>query len=172
LEYTKSINTFFVVFCHQVKILEKLKWIISAVYLQIKSPYKTDVMKTSTLLIITGILGLTAVMLGAMGSHLLKNSLTQEQLHAFETGVKYQFYHTLLLLVLVLWRDREPSVILNRAIYFCLSGIVFFSGSIYLLSTAHLYTADGLKFLGPITPIGGIFFMAAWICIIIRAIKK
>ncbi len=117
---------------------------------------------------IISILGATAVALGALGAHALKGKLdtgliTIDQLNGFDTGVKYQMYHTLaMFLVLILQKDHS-SKYLNYAFNLFLSGIVLFSGSLYFLTTRHLMGADWLKFLGPVTPIGGLLFVAGWL---------
>ena len=106
------------------------------------------------------ILGMTAIILGAFGAHALKKVLTAEELVTFETGVKYQMYHALFLLFIGTFSfldEKERTVIF----YLTLVGVLFFSGSIYFLATStitHLKT----KFLGPITPIGGVFLVSAW----------
>ncbi len=104
--------------------------------------------------------GLLAVILGAFGAHALKKKLTPEQLHSFETGVKYQMYHALVLLVLGfnLGFDRPlDSYIVNCFVF----GTLLFSFSIYGLCIS---TSNGkkLRFLGPITPLGGLLLVAGW----------
>lgn len=115
----------------------------------------------------TGISGAVAVALGALGAHALKNQLsggliTAEQLNGFDTAVKYQMYHTLaMMLVLIL--NKENSKWLKLSYRFFLAGIVLFSGSLYFLCTRNLIGSDWLKFLGPVTPIGGLCFVAGWL---------
>ncbi len=104
--------------------------------------------------------GLLAVILGAFGAHVLKKKLTPELLHSFETGVKYQMYHAIVLIVLSfnLGFDRAlDSVIVNCFVY----GTLLFSFSIYALC---LSASKGkkLRFLGPITPIGGLLLVVGW----------
>ncbi len=104
--------------------------------------------------------GLLAVILGAFGAHVLKRKLTPELLHSFETGVKYQMYHAIILIVLSfnLGFDRPlDSAIVNCFVY----GTLLFSFSIYALC---LSAAKGkkLRFLGPITPIGGLLLVVGW----------
>lgn len=114
--------------------------------------------------------GLTAVILGAIGAHALKESLTPEQLHSFETGVRFQMYHALVLVGIALkghsFHLRYEKWIVNM---FGL-GIIFFSWSIYALSMQDLLNAD-LRFLGPITPIGGTLLIVGWAMILIDAVQ-
>ena len=123
-------------------------------------------------LFIAALLGFTAVAIGAMGAHALKPILSEAQLQSFETGVKYHFYHSLLLLIIVFWNESKNISKLKWASYLIIAGIICFSGSIYILSTAHLYSTSGLKFLGPITPIGGLLLMTGWIFIALSAFNK
>ena len=128
-------------------------------------------------LITIGILGAVAVALGALGAHALKGKLetgliTPDQLNGFDTAVKYQMYHALAMLALVLLKTKYDSKFLNWAYNMFFLGIIFFSGSLYFLCTRNLYGADWLKFLGPITPIGGLFFVAGWLFLAFAAIQK
>ena len=111
----------------------------------------------------------TAVALGALGAHALKEILTENQLHSFETGVRYQFFHALAILFLALNTEKfNPK--LNRSLYLMTSGICCFSFSIYLLIIQDILGLS-LSFLGPITPIGGLLLISAWI-ILFFSIKK
>lgn len=119
---------------------------------------------------IAAMLGILAIILGAFGAHALKKILTTEQLVTFETGVKYQMYHALLLLFVGL--SLQVSEIAKRCIfYFTVTGILCFSGSIYLLATNDLTTFD-FKKIGFITPIGGLLLIVAWMCLFIDFLKK
>ncbi|MFY8098324.1 MAG: DUF423 domain-containing protein [Flavobacterium sp.] len=112
------------------------------------------------ILVVAATFGFFAIILGAFGAHALKKVLTLDQLTSFETGVKYQMYHALFLLFVgttSLLTIKEKEIIF----YFTLIGVLFFSGSIYLLTTSSI-TSIKSKFLGPITPIGGLFLIAAW----------
>ena len=120
-------------------------------------------------LLIGGISGAMAVILGAFGAHSLKKLLTPEALSAFETGVRYQFYHTFALLFIALLYERFPNKWIARAGYFFITGIVLFSGSLYLLTTFNATHSVGLTGIGILTPIGGLFFIAGWIFMIIGA---
>ncbi len=106
------------------------------------------------------IIGLVAIALGAFGAHGLKKILTTEQLSTFEVGVRYQMYHALFLLFVSsthFLNSREKLIVFS----FTLIGILLFSGSIYLLSTSSI-TGIKTKFIGPITPIGGLFLIVSW----------
>jgi uncharacterized membrane protein YgdD (TMEM256/DUF423 family) len=112
-------------------------------------------------IILTAIfLGLTAIILGAFGAHALKKVLTEAQLQSFEVGVRYQMYHALFLLfigVFTFLNEKEQLIIF----WLTISGVLFFSGSIYLLATNGI-TNLKTKWLGPITPIGGLLLISAW----------
>ena len=121
---------------------------------------------TQHIIIATGaIFGMLSVIFGAFGAHALKKTLTNEQLHSFEVGVKYQMYHALVLLVLGFNFSSMTS-----AIYWCFTiGIIAFSFSIYglVLSDAK---GKKLRFLGPITPIGGLLLVIGWALVVINAL--
>ncbi|WP_248723757.1 DUF423 domain-containing protein [Seonamhaeicola sp. ML3] len=109
------------------------------------------------------IFGALAVIFGAFGAHALKKILSVEEQKSFETGVKYQMYHALVLLALGL--NPEYS---STSIYWCFTlGIICFSFSIYglVLSSAK---NKKLKFLGPITPLGGLLFVMGWILLLFK----
>lgn len=111
-------------------------------------------------IIFGGVFGFLAILLGAFGAHLLKKKLSSEQLQSFETGVKYQMYHALVLLVLGFQLDTETALN-NYTIYAFIIGVFLFSFSIYglVLSAAN---NKKLRFLGPITPLGGLFLALGW----------
>ncbi|WP_435134057.1 DUF423 domain-containing protein [Formosa sp. A9] len=111
------------------------------------------------------LLGMLAVIFGAFGAHALKKIATPEQIKSFETGVKYQMYHAIVLLILGL-----NSSFISATIYWCfVTGILLFSFSIYglVLSDAK---GKKLKFLGPITPIGGLFLIVGWLLLLIKVL--
>jgi uncharacterized membrane protein YgdD (TMEM256/DUF423 family) len=110
--------------------------------------------------------GLTAVIFGAFGAHLLKKKLTKEQLQSFETGVKYQMYHAIVLLILG-FKLNDQITIDNYIVYAFIIGIIFFSFSIYGLVISSANNRK-LKFLGPITPLGGLFLVLGWTLIIYK----
>ncbi len=116
------------------------------------------------------ILGALSIVLGAFGAHGLKRFLTLEQLNSFEIGVRYQMYHALFLLFVAQTAyitDRQKGVVFLLT----LLGILFFSGSIYLLATSTI-TSIKAKFLGPITPLGGLLLISSWIYLFYCIITK
>ncbi|WNH09364.1 DUF423 domain-containing protein [Thalassobellus suaedae] len=121
---------------------------------------------TQQIIIATGaIFGMLSVILGAFGAHALKKILSSDQLHSFEVGVKYQMYHTIVLLVL-----GFNNTHISSATYWCFTlGILLFSFSIYglVLSDAK---GKKLRFLGPITPIGGLLLVIGWLQLLINAL--
>ncbi len=116
---------------------------------------------------LTAILGFFAILLGAFGAHTLKEKIGIEQLKAFETGVKYQMYHVIVLLFVNTFQGFTPKI-KNRISIFFFIGILFFSGSIYLLTTTNISP----KIIGPITPFGGLFLMFGWLLLVYYFIKK
>ncbi len=105
-------------------------------------------------------LGMAAIILGAFGAHALKKVLTPEQVISFETGVRYQMYQAFFLFFLATQNDILEKT--KKTIFsLILSGTLFFSGSIYLLSTTGI-TGVNFKSIGFITPIGGLFLIIAW----------
>ncbi len=112
-------------------------------------------------IIVVSILGFFAVALGAFGAHGLRPLLDQKMMHAFETAVQYHFYHFLAMGFVMSLKDYLTPKILTTIFNLFFGGIILFSGSLYTIAFA---AAGGysLKFLGPLTPIGGVFFMIAW----------
>lgn len=110
------------------------------------------------------LLAAAAVMLGAFGAHGLKAKLTPDQLQVFETGVKYQFYHALGLFLLgLLLPQHSSNPLLVYAGYAFMVGILLFSGSLYLLANKTLLGIEGWRWLGPVTPLGGLSFIVGWL---------
>jgi uncharacterized membrane protein YgdD (TMEM256/DUF423 family) len=100
--------------------------------------------------------------IGAFGAHYLKTVFTPEQLVSFETGVRYQFYHAFAILICgALASENNQKKLAQTAILFAI-GILLFSGSIYALMLLKSKGVIGLTGLGILTPIGGVFFIAAW----------
>ena len=109
---------------------------------------------------IAALMGMTAIILGAFAAHALKKQLSVEQLGSFETGVKYQMYHALFLLFLgmnTFLNEKVKKTVFQLVIF----GVFFFSGSIYLLTTKAITGVD-FKFIGIVTPIGGVLLIMAW----------
>lgn len=108
-----------------------------------------------------------AVALGAFGAHGLKSTISEEMMNIFETGVKYHFYHALgILLIGVMARWLPNSSLLPWSGWLMIGGILIFSGSLYLLSVS------GIRWLGAITPVGGLCFIASWIILAITVWKE
>lgn len=106
------------------------------------------------------VFGMLAIILGAFGAHALKKVLTIDQLATFETGVKYQMYHALFLLFIGLSTISQKA---KKTIYYLvLVGVIFFSGSIYLLATNGHFVSFDFKTIGFITPIGGFLLIVSW----------
>ncbi len=110
------------------------------------------------------ILGALAVALGAFGAHGLKSLASPDQLETFSTGIRYHFYHVFAIgLATALWRIKGiKRQQLKRAVWCWVAGIILFSGSLYLLSLREIISIP-TAVLGPITPIGGLFFIAGWV---------
>lgn len=122
-----------------------------------------------TLLIIGSIYGMLSIILGAFGAHAFRNILSVDKLESFEVGVRYQMYHAIVLLVLGFFLSFETSIERWSA-WSLIIGTFLFSVSIYLLSFADYWNLN-LKFLGPITPLGGFFMIIGWTLLIIYFVK-
>ena len=116
------------------------------------------------------ILGMIGIILGAFGAHALKKVLSIDQLATFETGVKYQMYHALFLLLIGILTDVAQKT-KQKIYYLTLSGVVLFSGSIYLLATNDLTTFN-FKIIGFVTPIGGLLLILAWGALLLNYFNK
>ena len=120
----------------------------------------------------TGIvLAALAVILGAFGAHGLKPLLTEKELVSYETAVRYQMYHAFAILFTAILFKEFLQKYLAWAGRLFIIGIVVFSGSLFLLTFFRLVHKEGFEWLGAITPIGGICFVAGWLCLL-PAIKK
>lgn len=114
-----------------------------------------------------------AVMLGAFGAHALKERLNPVQLANWRTGVDYHFYHALGLLLVALLENRVGPKGVRWVCRLLVAGIVLFSGSLYLLSAKDLLGIEGAsRLLGPITPLGGLCFIAGWAVLFITALRQ
>ncbi len=122
---------------------------------------------TSKLLLLLGSFNAAlAVMLGAFGAHALKARLSEQMLAVYQTGVQYHFYHALGLLVLGLSAFHLPaSSWIKWSGWLMFSGIILFSGSLYLLALSNI------RWLGMITPIGGMAFILAWFMLVTAIVK-
>ena len=125
-----------------------------------------------TYISLASVFAVIAVILGAFGAHALKEKITVSQLQVFETGVKYQFYHALALLLIGILADKYSAATLTYTAWFFTAGILLFSGSLYL-STIEINGLSGIKtILGPLTPIGGLCFILGWISLIVAINSK
>ncbi|MFD2601704.1 DUF423 domain-containing protein [Flavobacterium suzhouense] len=127
-------------------------------------------MMNRKIILVAAILGAIAIVLGAFGAHGLKKLIEPESIAVFETGVKYQMYHALFLLFLgntALVSDKVKNTIL----WLVITGVAFFSGSIYFLACNNLFSFD-FKKIGIITPIGGLLLIGAWITLFLHLIKQ
>ena len=132
------------------------------------------------IMLTAAILGAVTIAIGAFGAHGLKELVNEESIRTFETGVRYQMYHVLALLMLGAWGafgSSEASESDSRLAttkkwvfrLFCL-GILFFSGSIYFLALKEVLPFS-VKFLGPVTPVGGLLFVIGWLRLAFGIIK-
>lgn len=122
-------------------------------------------MKNRNILLAGSVFMALAVSLGAFGAHALKKILSPEMLTIYHTGVEYQFYHALGLLIIGVIGFQIKSKLIGWAGILLTAGIILFSGSLYVLALS------GIKGLGAITPIGGISFVAGWIILAIGIVK-
>ena len=126
---------------------------------------------------LAGLFGTTAVALGALGAHALKQKMqegmiTSDQLAAFDTATKYQLMHAIVLFFVAYINTKKISKLYTAASYLLVTGICLFSGSIYLLATQNLSGFHAGMILGPLTPIGGLSLIAGWLCITWAALKN
>jgi uncharacterized membrane protein YgdD (TMEM256/DUF423 family) len=122
------------------------------------------------IILTAALLGIISIVLGAFGAHALKKLIDVSALATFETGVRYQMYHALFLLFLATSakiQEKTKKLIL----YFVIFGVVFFSGSIYLLATNTMTSFD-FKVIGFITPIGGMLLIIAWTVLFFNVLKN
>ncbi|HEU4575695.1 MAG TPA: DUF423 domain-containing protein [Chitinophagaceae bacterium] len=116
--------------------------------------------------------GALAVALGAFGAHGLKKIVSPESVSVFQTGVQYQMYHAFALLIVgILW-ERYPQKFIAWAGNCFISGIILFSGSLYLLTFFIAAGKVGLEGIGIFTPIGGLFFIAGWLLLLLGIRKR
>lgn len=124
-------------------------------------------------LIAGAIFGGLGVALGAFGAHGLQN-ITQDEkiLHGFQTAVQYQIYHALALLAMAIIFEKIPDRFIKWAGNCFITGIILFSGSLYLLTFLKIQESNAVKIAGPVTPLGGIFFIAGWLLLLAAVVKK
>lgn len=125
-----------------------------------------------TFLIVAVVLLALAVVLGAFGAHGLKQILPAESLTSYETGVRYHFYHAFALLATGMLYERFRTKWVVYAGFTFITGILFFCGSLYLLTFLKTTNTVGLSGIGIVTPIGGLFFVAGWLMLLIAFINR
>ena len=123
-------------------------------------------------LITASLLGALAVALGAFGAHSLKKIVDADTVAVFQTGVHYQMYHSLALLAVGILFEKFPNKWIKWAGVSFITGIIVFSGSLYLLTVLKATEQVGLNGVGIITPFGGLFFIAGWLFLFFGIIKK
>jgi len=115
------------------------------------------------------ILGMLAVILGAFGAHGLTKIVSEKSMSIWNKGVLYHFIHTFAIVIVGLLSKQYPHKTLNYSFYLFLLGIIFFSGSIYFLTFGE--KLEWVKYLGPITPMGGMMFIGGWFSLFMYALK-
>ncbi len=125
-----------------------------------------------TFLSLGALFGGIAVALGAFGAHGLKKIVSTDVVSVFQTGVQYQMYHTLALLVVAIVFERLPNQWIRWSGYLFSFGILFFSGSLYLITALKAEERSIPAFIGAITPIGGLLFILAWLSFLFGLFKR
>jgi len=118
---------------------------------------------------VAAVLGMLAVIAGALGAHALNEVLSITQLHDWNTAVEYQFYHVFALLFLSTTHSRSGNNYKKSAFYLFTLGIVFFSGSLYLLACRDLLGLNWVNIVGPLTPLGGLLLIFGWLMVVLAA---
>jgi uncharacterized membrane protein YgdD (TMEM256/DUF423 family) len=123
-------------------------------------------------IVVTGaVFGMLAVITGAFGAHGLKSLIPADQLQIWHTAVEYQFYHVFALLFLSTFGRFKNNTIFT-AYWLFTFGIILFSGSLYLLACRSVLGWNWLMWLGPVTPVGGLLFIAGWITLAWAAFRN
>src|SRR6476659_6286628 len=123
-------------------------------------------------LILGNVLGGLAVALGAFGAHGLKKLVPPETVATYQTGVQYQMYHALALILVGMLTERTANSFLNYSGLLFLGGVVFFSGSLYLIVSMQAMNKAIPTYIGIITPLGGLLFIIGWILLLLGIIRK
>jgi uncharacterized membrane protein YgdD (TMEM256/DUF423 family) len=124
------------------------------------------------IIITSSLFGMLAVIAGAFGAHGLQAILSPKNIAVWHTAVQYQFYHVFALLFLSTLTTGYKEKLFETAYYLFVFGIIFFSGSLYLLSCRDLLGWSWLTIMGPITPIGGLLFIAGWFTLGLAAFRN
>ena len=122
------------------------------------------------IILTASLFGITAVIFGAFGAHTLKDAVSPAGLDIWNKGVSYQFYHVFALLFLSTFA-RFKNRLVNLAYTFFSIGIIFFSGSLYLLATREITHWGFVHLIGPVTPIGGLCFILGWAMLFLAAMR-
>lgn len=126
-----------------------------------------------SLIITAAFFGGLAVALGAFGAHGLEKITADEKiLHGFQTGVQYQMYHALGLLAIGILADKYKNNWISWAGRSFITGIILFSGSLYILTFLKIEDNSAVNIVGPVTPVGGLFFIAGWIFLLLAVLKN
>ena len=124
-------------------------------------------------LVAAAIFGGSAVALGAFGAHGLEKITTDSNiLHGYQTGVQYQMYHALALLAAGILSEKFSNRWIRWAAASFITGIILFSGSLYLLTWLKIQESNAIKFIGPVTPFGGLFLIAGWVFLLLSVVKQ
>lgn len=123
------------------------------------------------IIVTASVFGMLAVITGAFGAHGLKAKIDANSLEVWHTAVQYQFYHVFALLFLSTFTRFKNNLIFTCYLLFTF-GIILFSGSLYLLSCRALLGWNWLTFLGPVTPVGGLLFIAGWVTLAIAGLRN
>jgi uncharacterized membrane protein YgdD (TMEM256/DUF423 family) len=123
-------------------------------------------------LIIGTVLAGLAVALGAFGAHGLKKFVDADTVATYQTGVQYQMYHALALILVGILADRVANGIIGYAGFFFIGGVILFSGSLYLISSLKAMNKSVPTIVGIMTPIGGLLFILGWIILLVVIIRK
>lgn len=121
---------------------------------------------------IAALLGALSVALGAFAAHGLKSMASADTVAVFETGVRYQFYHVFALLIVALLSERFSNKWMIWAGNCFITGIILFSGSLYVLTALKIAESTHGRLIGVVTPIGGVFFIIGWVFLWIGVSQK
>lgn len=123
-------------------------------------------------LVIGVLLAGLAVALGAFGAHGLKKVVSAEDVATYQTGVQYQMYHALALIIAGILTERIYNGFVSNAGLLFIAGIILFSGSLYLIVSLHAMNKAVPTAIGILTPIGGLLFILGWVCLLVGVLKK
>jgi len=124
-------------------------------------------------LILAAFFGASGVALGAFGAHGLQQLTADGKiLHGYQTAVQYQMYHALALLAVGMLYEKGNKKWIRVSGNLLIAGTILFSGSLYLLTILKLNGSDAIRFVGPVTPLGGVCFITGWICLMIGVMRK